>query len=47
MIAAIILFVGTLLLSLWAAGRVKATYAKYSNLPAASGETGAEVAAIK
>lgn len=45
MIPAIILFAGTLLLSLWAAGRVKTVYAKYSRLPAASGETGAEVAA--
>ena len=45
MIAAIALFAGTLLLSLWAAGRVKSVYAKYSNVPAASGETGAEVAA--
>ncbi len=45
MIGAIILFAGTLLLSLWATGRVKAAYAKYSQVPAASGETGAEVAA--
>lgn len=45
MITAILLFAGTLLLSLWAAGRVKATYARYSNVPAASGDTGAEVAA--
>lgn len=45
MIAAIALFAGTLLLSLWAAGRVKSVYAKYSEVPAASGETGAEVAA--
>ncbi len=44
MIAAIALFAGTLLLSLWAAGRVKSVYAKYSGVAAASGETGAEVA---
>lgn len=44
-IPAILLFAGTLLLSLWAAGRVKATYARYSRVSAASGETGAEVAA--
>ena len=42
---AICLFVGTLLLSLAATARVKSTYAKYHQLPAASGETGAEVAA--
>lgn len=45
MIPALILFAGTMLLSLWAAGRVKSVYARYSQLPAASGETGAEVAA--
>jgi len=45
MIAAIILFAGTMLLSLWAAGRVKAVYNRYSQLPAASGESGAQVAA--
>lgn len=45
MIPAILLFAGTLLLSLWAAGRVKSVYKKYSEVPAASGETGAEVAA--
>lgn len=45
MIPALILFAGTLLLSLWAAGRVKSVYARYSQMPAASGETGAEVAA--
>ncbi len=33
-----------MLLSLWATQRVKSTYAKYSQIPAASGETGAEVA---
>ena len=45
MILAICLFVGTLLISLWATSRVKATYHKYSQIPAASGESGAEVAA--
>jgi len=45
MIPALILFAGTMLLSLWAAGRVKSVYARYSQVPAASGETGAEVAA--
>jgi Zn-dependent membrane protease YugP len=45
MIPALILFAGTMILSLWAAGRVKAAYARYSQVPAASGETGAEVAA--
>ncbi len=45
MLFAICLFVGTMLLSLVAAARVKSVYARYSNLPAASGETGAEVAA--
>ncbi|HEY5792098.1 MAG TPA: zinc metallopeptidase [Chthoniobacterales bacterium] len=45
MIAAILLFAGTMILSLWAAARVKSIYNRYSQLPAASGETGAEVAA--
>jgi len=45
LIPALILFVGTMLLSLLAAGRVKAAYHRYSTVPAASGETGAEVAA--
>lgn len=45
MILTILLFAGTLLMSLWATSRVKSTYAKYSEMPAASGETGAEVAA--
>ena len=39
------LFVGTFALSLWATWRVKAAYAKYSEVPASSGMTGAEVAA--
>ncbi len=41
----IILFVGTMGLSLWAAARVKSVYRKFSQIPAASGRTGAEVAA--
>lgn len=45
MFLTILLFAGTMLLSLWATQRVKSTYAKYSQIPAASGETGAEVAA--
>lgn len=45
MFLTILLFAGTMLLSLWATQRVKSTYAKYSQVPAASGETGAEVAA--
>ncbi len=45
MILPIFLFVGTMLLSLLATWRVKAAYARYSEVPAASGETGAEVAA--
>src|SRR6202048_4288605 len=39
------LFFGTLAISLWASWRVKAAYAKYSEVPASSGMTGAEVAA--
>lgn len=45
MLLPILLFAGTLLLSLWASGRVKSVYSHYMNVPAASGETGAEVAA--
>jgi len=45
MIIPILLFVSTLLLSLWAASRVKSVYRKYSEVPAASGESGAQVAA--
>ncbi|HWL52559.1 MAG TPA: zinc metallopeptidase [Chthoniobacteraceae bacterium] len=40
-----IIFGGTMALSLFAAARVKSMYAKYSRVPAASGDTGAEVAA--
>jgi uncharacterized protein len=41
----ILLFVGTFALSLWATVRVKSAYAKYSQVPASSGMSGAEVAA--
>lgn len=41
----IFLFLGTFALSLWATWRVKTAYAKYSEVPASSGMTGAEVAA--
>jgi Zn-dependent membrane protease YugP len=39
-----LIFFGTLALSLWATWRVKAAYAKYSQVPASSGLTGAETA---
>lgn len=42
---AIILFAGTMLISLWAAARVKSVYLRYSQVPASSRATGAEVAA--
>jgi uncharacterized protein len=45
MILPILLFVGTLLLSLWAMSRVKSVYHRYSQIPAMSGITGAEAAA--
>lgn len=45
MIPALVLFAGTLLLSLWATMRFKGTYSRYSQIPAASGITGAEAAA--
>jgi Zn-dependent membrane protease YugP len=41
----ILLFVGTMLLSLWAAARVKSVYHRYSQIPASSRATGAQVAA--
>jgi uncharacterized protein len=41
----ILLFIGTLGLSLWATWRVKAAYAKYSQVPSSVGLSGAEVAA--
>lgn len=42
---AILLFVGTMLISLWASFRVKSVYRRYSQVPASSRATGAEVAA--
>jgi hypothetical protein len=45
MLIPLILFIGTMLLSLWAAARVKSVYHKYSQVAAASGASGAEVAA--
>jgi hypothetical protein len=44
MLLAIILFVGTMLISLWATARVKSVYNRYSQVPASSGATGAQVA---
>lgn len=41
----IFLFVGTMALSLWAAARVKSVYRRYSQIPASSRATGAQVAA--
>jgi Zn-dependent membrane protease YugP len=41
----ILLFVGTMGLSLWAAARVKSVYRRYSQIPASSRATGAQVAA--
>jgi Zn-dependent membrane protease YugP len=43
---AIMLFVGTMALSLWATMRVRQVYHKFSQLPASSGASGAETAAI-
>jgi len=42
---ALLLFVGTMLISLWATMRVKSVYARWSQVPARSGASGAEVAA--
>jgi uncharacterized protein len=44
MLLSLLLFVGTLALSLWATLRIKAAYAKYSRLPTASGYSGVEAA---
>jgi uncharacterized protein len=41
----LLIFIGTLLLSLWAMGRVKSVYNHYVQIPASSGITGAEAAA--
>jgi len=40
----ILLFLGTMVISLVAAARVKGTYLRYSQVPASSGATGAQVA---
>jgi uncharacterized protein len=45
MLFAILLFLGTLALSLWASMRVKSVYRKYSAEPAVAGMTGAQAAA--
>jgi Zn-dependent membrane protease YugP len=42
---ALVLFAGTMLISLWAMMRVKSVYARWSRVPARSGASGAEVAA--
>ena len=42
---AILLFVGTMALSLWATMRVRQVYGKFSQFPASSGLSGAETAA--
>jgi Zn-dependent membrane protease YugP len=42
---AILLFVGTMALSLWATMRVRQVYGKFSQFPASSGASGAETAA--
>ena len=42
---AILLFVGTMALSLWATMRVRQVYGKFSQLRASSGASGAETAA--
>jgi len=41
---AILLFIGTMALSLWATMRVRQVYSKFSRLPASSGSTGADTA---
>jgi uncharacterized protein len=42
---AILLFIGTMALSLWATMRVRQVYGKFSQFPASSGASGAETAA--
>ena len=42
---AVLLFAGTMLMSFFASSRVKKVYRRFSNVPAASGATGAQVAA--
>src|SRR6187399_909966 len=41
---AILLLAGTMLISLWATVRLKSIYARWSQVPASSGASGAEVA---
>ena len=45
MLLSLLLIFGTFAISLWASARVKSVYNRYSQIPAASGATGAEVAA--
>lgn len=45
MMLAILLFIGTLAMSIWASWRVKSTYRKFSQYESASGLSGAQVAA--
>ncbi len=40
----LLLFLGTMALSLWASWRVKGAYARYSQVPASSGLSGAQIA---
>jgi uncharacterized protein len=42
---AVLLFIGTMALSLWATMRVLQVYGKFSQFPASSGLSGAETAA--
>src|SRR5262249_57778347 len=44
-LVAIVLFIGTMALSLWATMRVRQVYNRFSLLPASSGSTGADTAA--
>ncbi len=41
----LLLFIGAMIISIWASARVKSTYHRYCQVPASSGATGAEVAA--
>ena len=44
MFLSLLLFVGTMAISAWATLRVKAAYARYSQVPAMAGYSGAEAA---
>jgi hypothetical protein len=46
-LSAIMLFVGTITLSLWATMRVRQVYNKFSQLPASSGASGAKTASCR